>query len=80
MGTMKTVTRLDRVDWAIILLSLTITGTVVYLMLDPDPVMRRVRYYKGLADNMQQVAYLFGRAGLYAELEYRRLLELERIN
>jgi hypothetical protein len=72
--------RLDRVDWAIIVLSLTITGTVVYLMLDPDPVMRRVRYYRGVAQHMQNIAYVFGRAGLMAEVEYRRLLELERIN
>jgi hypothetical protein len=76
----RTTHKLDRVDWTIIVLSVAITGTVIYMMLDPDPVMRRVRYYKGLADHMQTVAYLFGRAGLYAELEYRRLLELERIN
>ena len=70
--------RLDRTDWTLILLAFTVTGFVVYLSLDPDPAHRRMAYYYTLFTATQKLAAQIGEYGLRAEVEYRRLLELER--
>jgi hypothetical protein len=47
-------------------------------MLDPDPARRRMSYYYTLYTGAQKLAASIGEFGINAELEYRRLLELER--
>jgi|SoiMethySBSTD1v2_1073268.scaffolds.fasta_scaffold04354_13 hypothetical protein len=70
--------KLDRTDIAVICLCFAVTGLVIYLMLDPDPARRRMSYYYTLYTGAQKLAASIGEFGINAELEYRRLLELER--
>lgn len=69
---------LDRTDWTVIFLSCAVFGIVVYLMLDPEPERRQMAYYHTLYTGAQRLARSIGEFGIHAEVEYRRLLELER--
>lgn len=70
--------RLDRTDWTLLFLAVTVSGFVVYLSLDPEPMHRRMAYYYTLYTGLQKIASRLGEMGIRAEIEYRRILEAER--
>lgn len=70
--------RITATDWTILLLSFAVSGIVVYLVLVPDR-SGKVAYYYTLYNSAQCLAAHIGQVGIRAELEYRRLLELERM-
>jgi hypothetical protein len=71
---------MNRADWALLITSAVLTAYVLYIVLsDDEDNTARVAYYRALADAYQSIAHHFGAAGIRAELQYHKALELGRM-
>lgn len=73
---------MSRTDTVLLTVSVGILGYIVWMLAveTGDAVLREAEYYRRIARLSQRLARHFGEIGLAAELEYREVLDKNRMN